>query len=415
MRVKFVPSDFFVEEVISLPIDEEAVWPYALFKLEKVGYNTWYILKAISDRYFHFEEDPRSLFQIGGLKDKNAYTVQYVTLPLNFLRGNPKRIESLARYPFEFSKPRRMARFTFLGYVPYPMGADKILGNKFVLILRDLDEFAIRSLPELLEKKERSGFPNYYDSQRFYHVRSRSDFVARLILRREFLGALKLFFTNYQEDIGERNRVNEEIVKKYWKDWDMLKDYFNGLLSELVLDVLSENNKPEYALGMISDRVMDFHFMKYQAYVWNKFLNKVFRIIGLRGKSSQVVDINLLFPEYFPFPDLKLNLLYRKWAEEPGDIEELKEIVLRAKSEVLREEGIENASFNIKKFRTTYFKKFSRDVWVRPSILSYGEAAFDEAFPGKYRYTFSFTLPSGTYATIFTKAIFLELERKKGG
>ncbi len=411
MKIKFLPEDFFVEEVISVPFSEKPEWPYILFRLEKVEYNTWYFLKIVKDRFFPEAVDTREVFQVAGLKDKRARTVQYVTISRKFVEKRWRRnIERLKRRPFELIKKGRMGKLTFLGYVPSPMGADKIIGNRFIVTLRGLKESDINNLPLVIEDVETSGFPNYYDEQRFYHITSSNDFVAKLILKRHFMGALKLFFVKYQEDIGETIRVDPSIVMKNWKNWELLKRYFNGIVASIILEILSENEKPEYALEVVSSRVMDFHFMKYQAYIWNLLLNKLFRNLHLDGKEVRVANLNLLLPNSFPYGQIKINLLHKRWLDDISG-NELDDVIYKSKEEVLREENIDGVSFNIKGYRGTFFKRFPREVWVKPSIVDYGEAEVDETEPASYRYTFSFVLPPGSYATMMIKAI----EKRLGG
>ncbi|GEM_PF-6832276 len=410
MKVKFLPSDFIVEEVISIPFSDLPEWPYLLFKLEKSGYNTWYLLRMITDKVFGSRVEAREIFQIGGIKDKNAFSIQYVTLNYEKVPQRLKRnVERLKRRGFDIERKGRIGRLGFLGYVPHPMGSDKVLGNKFTITLRELGKEEVENLPELIDYTTRNGFPNYYDEQRFYHIYSREDFIARLILKKHFMGAIKLFFTRFQEDIGEVKRVDPAIVEKHWKDWDTLKHYFNGVVSNIILELLSESYKPESVLEMISSKVMDFHFMKYQSYVWNEFLNILFTRLNLSGPRIRVAGVDLLVPDNFPYPDLQLTLLHKKWLGEKLDTE-LRDDIFSARREVLRIEGIDDVSFNMKKYRGTHFKKFFRKVWVVPTIIDRGSYEKDDSFPGKYKYTFMFLLPPGSYATMMIKTIFARMK-----
>ncbi len=412
MKFKVLPEDFFVEEVISIPFSDSGELPYLLFKLEKVGYNTWYFLKIVKDRFFPEAVDTREIFQIAGLKDKRAHTIQYVTISRDFMEKRWRRsLLRLKGRPFEIIKKKRMGRLTFLGYVPFPMGADKIIGNRFIITLRGIDGKVVDKIPSVLEELERNGFPNYYDDQRFYHINSPDDFVAKLILKRHFMGALKLFFLKYQEDIGERVRVDPSIVMKNWRNWDVLKRHFNGIVSSIILEILSENEKPEYALDVVSSRVMDFHFMKYQAYVWNLMLDRMFKKMDLEGDNVRIANRELLVPHRFPYHGLRLSLLHKRWLEDDPEEENIVGLVRESKEEVLKEEGIEGVSFNIKGYRGTFFKRFYRDVWIKPSIIDYGRKEVDETDPSRFRYTFSFVLPPGSYATMLIRS----LRKRTGG
>src|SRR5437870_9454699 len=74
MKLKQLPDDFFVEEITDVaPADKG---PFALYRLEKRGWSTPDAL-AIIRRRWHIE--PRRL-SYGGLKDRHAATVQYLTI-----------------------------------------------------------------------------------------------------------------------------------------------------------------------------------------------------------------------------------------------------------------------------------------------------------------------------------------------
>src|SRR5262245_39265552 len=109
MKVKQQPDDFQVEEVTDVTPDVEG--PFAFYRLEKVGWSTPNALAAIRRGW---KIDPRRL-SYGGLKDRHAKTVQYLTI-----HNGPRRDLS-----------HHAVTLRYLGQVPSPYGSDAIRCNRF--------------------------------------------------------------------------------------------------------------------------------------------------------------------------------------------------------------------------------------------------------------------------------------------
>src|SRR3954462_7025281 len=121
MHIKQEPEDFQVEELTDLEHRQEG--DHALYRLEKQGWTTPDALQAIRRRW---QIDLRRL-SYGGLKDRHARTVQYLTI----LHG-PRRRLTHQRIGLEY-----------LGQVHEPYTSHHLRSNRFVLVLRDLREEAV--------------------------------------------------------------------------------------------------------------------------------------------------------------------------------------------------------------------------------------------------------------------------------
>jgi tRNA(Glu) U13 pseudouridine synthase TruD len=131
MKIKCKPEDFVVEEEIELPIKEDGKFFY--YKLTKKNWNTKDIIQKIK-QVCHVNR-----VGFAGLKDKYAVTTQYISLP-KVIRFELKDVE--------FEQVGRGNQHIYLGMLK---------GNKFTLVLRDLDKQVV--LPkEVL---------NVYGPQRF--------------------------------------------------------------------------------------------------------------------------------------------------------------------------------------------------------------------------------------------------------
>src|SRR5437763_8948952 len=116
MKLKQSPEDFQVEEITPVVAGEEG--PFALYRLTKTGWSTPDALAAVRRRW---QLELRRL-SYGGLKDRHARTVQYLTI---------------------FHGPRRRLTHQgltlhYLGQVGAPYTAHHIRANRFRLTLRSL-------------------------------------------------------------------------------------------------------------------------------------------------------------------------------------------------------------------------------------------------------------------------------------
>ena len=89
-----------------------------------------------------------------GLKDKNATTLQRISLPLRYEKG----LKNLKTERIEVLKIERNHQ---------PIGIGKLAGNAFEIVLEDLAPEDFRRFERALETLTEEGFPNYFGYQRF--------------------------------------------------------------------------------------------------------------------------------------------------------------------------------------------------------------------------------------------------------
>jgi len=145
----FQSSDrFFVEEIpLYQPTKKGA---YLYLKIEKTDLSTLDLVHIISKATNLDERD----IGYAGLKDKNATTVQYITIP--------KKSESLLKL-ITTSKIKILEKH----YTKFPIKIGHLKANHFSIILNKIDEKSIEQINKILNKLQTDGFPNYYGYQRF--------------------------------------------------------------------------------------------------------------------------------------------------------------------------------------------------------------------------------------------------------
>ena len=117
MKLKQQPEDFHVEELTEVA---PAEGPHAFYRLEKRGWSTPDALAAIRRRW---RLEPRRL-SYGGLKDRHALTVQYLSV-----WHGPRR-----------NLTHQGVTVTYLGQVPEPYTSAAVRANRFRITLRDLTD-----------------------------------------------------------------------------------------------------------------------------------------------------------------------------------------------------------------------------------------------------------------------------------
>src|SRR5262249_13404360 len=116
MKLKQQPEDFEVEELTD--VVPASPGPFALYRLEK---RSWATLDAVQAMRRRWRIDPRRV-SYGGLKDRHARTVQYLTIFHGPQRGL-KHHDVMLRY---------------LGQVAKPYTSRDIRANRFRITLRGL-------------------------------------------------------------------------------------------------------------------------------------------------------------------------------------------------------------------------------------------------------------------------------------
>ena len=137
-KFKELNSDFIVEEVIDLKIDEKGRYSY--FLLKKENRNTLEVINRIIKVTNINKRD----IGYAGLKDRNAITKQFIsTRNINNDQLLNLKIDGVS--------------LTYVGKGNLPITLGSLKGNKFKIIVRDLDK----------KGKKTNFLENYFDDQRF--------------------------------------------------------------------------------------------------------------------------------------------------------------------------------------------------------------------------------------------------------
>jgi len=151
-------SDFIVKEEINLKPKKKG--KYALALLKKWGTSTLDVIEDITKKL----KIPISQIGRCGIKDKNAITYQYLSLPkrnFNILKGKNYILK-------------------VIGFIDNPLSQKNLLFNHFEIIVRNLTDFEKRNFESRKDLVKYFGFPNYYGKQRFLAYKEKTFFIEDL-------------------------------------------------------------------------------------------------------------------------------------------------------------------------------------------------------------------------------------------
>ncbi|MEM3126657.1 MAG: tRNA pseudouridine(13) synthase TruD [Candidatus Woesearchaeota archaeon] len=189
MKVKHLPEDFVVEEVIDLDIKENG--NYAYFLLTKKNYNTLKAIELIATKL----KVPIKNIGFAGTKDRQAITTQYCSL----YKGRREQLEKISLDGIKVE---------FVGYGDEQLYLGRHKGNHFIITIRDLDE----KEADQFEQCSFSRMINYFGEQRFSNNNAK---IGKAIVKKDFKQAIELIFQNH----GEQEQKVKEYLKKNPTDY----------------------------------------------------------------------------------------------------------------------------------------------------------------------------------------------------
>lgn len=385
MKVKQHPDDFQVEEITDVRPGSRGA--FAFYRLDKVGWSTPDALAAIRRRW---QIDlPRLSY--GGLKDRHARTIQYLTI----LQG-PRR--NLTHHGIQLR---------YLGQVAAAYRSEDIRRNQFRIILRDLAPDQRDTVDARLRALARQGVPNYFDDQRFGSVAGPGDeFIARLLCQGRFEDALKLALTAPYEFDRAEQKQEKAILVQHWGDWACCKDLLPRGHARSLIDYLRVHPTDfKGTVARLRPDLRGLYLSAYQSHLWNRLLARWLER-HLPAEKRYPVELRL-GPVPFPLAleaaqiaDLvgfSLPLPTARWKPAADDPR------LPLVEEVLAEDGLTLRDLQVRGVRELFFSRGERAVLSAIDGLKHDWDG-DDAHPGRVRLTLTFALPRGSYATLVIKA-----------
>ncbi|MBY0525694.1 MAG: tRNA pseudouridine(13) synthase TruD, partial [Gemmataceae bacterium] len=272
MKVKQSAEDFQVEELTDIAATGHG--PFALYRLDKRGWSTPDAMQALRRRW---KIEPRRL-AFGGLKDRHARTIQYLTI----FHGPQRNLT------------HQEVHVKYLGQVTEPYTSKDIRANRFKIALRAVEPAALPSIAQALDELRREGVPNYFDDQRFGSVAD-GEFVGRALVRGEFEEALRLaLVAPYEHDRASQKR-EKTILREHWGNWAACRQQLPRGDAFNLADYLAVHPGDfRGALARLQPELRILLLSAYQSHLWNRMLARWLRD---RCRPEQLLAVSLRLGE----------------------------------------------------------------------------------------------------------------------
>ncbi|MCE9580907.1 MAG: tRNA pseudouridine(13) synthase TruD [Planctomycetes bacterium] len=391
MKIKLRPEDFVVEELAALPAQPGQI---AIYTLEKSGLTTLDAIAAVARAF----DIPRKVVRHAGLKDRHAQTTQHLWIE----RGPERSIE-------EKGLALKFLRKSALP--PEPRG------NRFRIVLRDLDPVEATRLAGAAASVAADGVPNYFDSQRFGSARHGEGFVGKKVLLRNWEEALKLALAKPSEFDTESRQKRMGAFKRHWGQWESCVEKAGTRTEAHVFGYLARRRGDfSGALKLIERPLLAMYMHAYQSWLWNEAVGRFLR----KSLTSDVLMAARYLGGYLWFHRFVPADLINRWRTMTIPLFAYRThctdpVVAEVYSEVLRAEKLEQMDFKPAGHNLPYLKGEERALLLFPEKLVAGEPEADEMHPGRKKASLAFELRRGGYATLVVKKLRLLISEGKEG
>jgi len=385
-RAKSSADDFVVEErladfTLSRDKSHDGL---PLYRVQKRSIDTLHMAMDLAGEL-------RCNVSYGGLKDKRAVAVQYVT---------PTSRRSL--------RPQRVAKENYtaelVGYVAEPMSRARVAGNSFTVVLRDCCTDVGARVEEAVHLSGQRKVPNYYGLQRFGTSGAGTHLIGKAIVKREFEAAVRLLLGDTfpggpESGWDSRETTLKQSYEEVFRSPQAGRDFEGMVAAELI------RHPREFvrALRRVPIKLRRLYVQAYQSYIFNRTLSRAI---------AEEVDISKMEPGdnwAEASPDGLLTSAPRGVRDSPtARAVPMVQVVGyafrnygsrfdRRIGAVLESEGVEPSSFYVKEMQ-----EVSAEGGFRRPHLAMGDASWrvdgDTA-------VVKFTLGKGQYATVLLREI----------
>ena len=233
-------DDFVVTEIPLYEFTGEG--EHIIVKLRKKDLSTWDALQILADSVGCKIRD----IGYAGLKDKNAMTIQYISIPKQFE-------EKLNSFKHENIKILETT------YHNNKLRIGHLKGNKFFIRLKRVSIMDSRKIEQVVSSIANYGIPNYFGFQRFgsygdNHIKGQQIVEGKLKERKRNLK--QMFLNAYQSSLFN-SWLSKRIEMSKLIDSFEANEIYNKL--NLPLDVVKEMKKQSHPFKMLPGELMSHY------------------------------------------------------------------------------------------------------------------------------------------------------------
>jgi len=327
----------------------------------------------------------------GGLKDKRAVAVQYVT---------PTSRRSL--HPVRIDKDNYTAEL--VGYVAEPMSRASIIGNSFTAVLRDCCVDVGARVEEAMRLSEQRRVPNYYGLQRFGTSGAGTHLIGRAIVKREFEEAVRLLLDAPSlGEPGAGQAAREAMLTQRYEEGTGFLPAGRDVERVVAMELIQHPHEWVRALRRVPIKLRRLYVQAYQSYVFNRTLSRAMA----EGEDISKMEPGDNWAE--ASPDGLLTSAPRGVRDSPSErAVPMVQVVGyafrnygsrfdRSLEGVLESEGVKPGSFYVKEMQ-----EVSAEGGFRRPHLAVRDASWN--IDGRTA-TIKFTLGKGQYATVLIREV----------
>lgn len=385
MRLKTIPEDFRVRELLQWPDVPHGDYVVHLLHKEKLS-----TPEALSLLVREARVD-RGAIAYAGLKDRQAVTDQYLTIER---RAVELRLPNLRVQP--------------VGSTDKPLTSKLSTGNAFTVVVRDLVPHRAAQLRRSLPSLVKTGFPNYFDDQRFGCLRHGQGFPMRSVLLGDFERALQQFVAEPSPVAITGDVKLKRTLQLRWGDWEACARIARGPVYEpMFAHLVAHPDDFRGALEHVPLRQRVIHAFAYQSFLWNRAVSRLLRggVNSAQRLRISTIAGDLVGWKYLaPEREEKLKVMRTPLFGPEGDGGS--DPFRRAMHEEMQDAGIRRNDFVEHAVPGMIWKEEPRDVLVKPADVADVRLEPDELNPGQVKATLQFSLPRGAYATMMIKRLF---------
>src|SRR4030042_587833 len=277
-----------------------------------------------------------------------------------------------------------------------PSGPDLLPGKPFAVTIRDLAD--IGYLEANFKEVGQSGFPNFFDDQRFRSLDPERGFFAEKVLKRHWNGALQAFLTSAGPADSKAERERKAPLFRNWKDWPLLLPLADGPLEKGIFGYLNGHpGDAGRALPHIPEEEVSMQYAAYQSHLWNELLRRLIKRKVRNPKEVPGREGGYLFWDEMEAEAFSY-LSGREIPTAAARMDFSDDLTQALFNDILKEKDLTPGSFRTKALRKVYFRSFQRKALIIPEDLQTLGMGNDELHPGKKKWTISFVLPRGSHA-----------------
>ncbi len=381
MRLKARPEDFVVRE--QLEFERAPNGPYFVHVLRKEKLDT---LSALA-RVARLAGVSRAEIAFAGLKDRQGRTEQWISI-----RGR--------RVDYRDSE----LDVAFVGRSSAPITSRASTGNRFAIVVRDLDRGDLARLHAAAEQVVHTGLPNYFDDQRFGCLRHGQGFAMRDVLRGELEEALHRLIARPSPRAITGDVKLKGILAQHWGDFERCAAIARGpTFGRALRHLAARGGDFRGALERLPTRMKLIAAFAYQSFLWNRAVD---RLLYRMLPPAQRVALETLSGRLLAWADVPVPTLQRLEAmRTPLFVTPAGDSAFRdAAAEVVEGESIP-AGPPLPPIKGMELREEPRRLVVRPRDFAVGGEAPDELARGRRKVELTFGLPRGSYATLVIKRL----------